>query len=72
MAHLISCRLLDEACTADDLATETDAFASKWEKIVWRTRKKKKQYGDNQCDVKIIVYAYTEADVAFPSLVKTN
>ena len=24
MAHLLSCRLLDEACTADDLATETE------------------------------------------------
>ena len=23
MAHLLSCRLLDEACTADDLATVT-------------------------------------------------
>ena len=44
MAHLLSCRLLDEACTADDLATVTErakACARKWEKIVWRTRKKK-------------------------------
>ena len=24
MAHLLSCRLLDEACTADDLATVTE------------------------------------------------
>ena len=45
MAHLLSCRLLHEACTADDLATVTDrakACARKWENIVWRTRKKKK------------------------------
>ena len=45
MAHLLSCRLLDEACTADDLATVTErakACARKWEKIVWRTRTKKK------------------------------
>ena len=44
MTHLLSCRLLDEACTADDLATVTErakACARKWEKIVWRTRKKK-------------------------------
>ena len=44
MAHLLSCRLLDEACTADDLATVTErakACARKWENIVWRTRKKK-------------------------------
>ena len=37
MAHLLSCRLLDEACTADDLATMTErakACARKWEKIV--------------------------------------
>ena len=37
MAHLLSCRLLDEACTADDLATVTErakACAHKWEKIV--------------------------------------
>ena len=37
MAHLLSCRLLDEACTADDLATVTErakACARKWEKIV--------------------------------------
>ena len=43
MAHFLSCRLLDEACTADDLATVTErakACARKWEKIVWRTRKK--------------------------------
>ena len=36
-AHLLSCRLLDEACTADDLATVTErakACARKWEKIV--------------------------------------
>ena len=45
MAHLLSCRLLDEACTPDDLATVTErakACARKWEKIVRRTRKKKK------------------------------
>ena len=44
MAHLLSCLLLDEACTADDLATVTErakACARKWDKIVWRTRKKK-------------------------------
>ena len=44
MGHLLSCRLLDEACTADDLATVRErakACARKWEKIVWRTRKKK-------------------------------
>ena len=37
MAHLLSCRLLDEACMADDLATVTErakACARKWEKIV--------------------------------------
>ena len=37
MAHLLSCRLLDEACTADDLVTVTEramACARKWEKIV--------------------------------------
>ena len=37
MAHLLSCRLLDEACTADDLATVTERVAPgarKWEKIV--------------------------------------
>ena len=37
MAHLLSCRLLDEACTAEDLATVTEramACARKWEKIV--------------------------------------
>ena len=37
MAHLLSCRLLDEACTADDLATVTErtkACARKWEKFV--------------------------------------
>ncbi len=37
MAHLLSCRLLDEACTADDLVTVTErakTCARKWEKIV--------------------------------------
>ena len=37
MGHLLSCRLLDEACTADDLATVRErakACARKWEKIV--------------------------------------
>ena len=37
MAHLLSCRLLDKACTADDLATVTErakACARKWENIV--------------------------------------
>ena len=37
MAQLLSCRLLDEACTADDLATVTErakACARKWENIV--------------------------------------
>ena len=41
MAHLLSCRLLDEACTADDLATVTERAATrakactrKWGKIV--------------------------------------
>ena len=37
MAHLLSCRLLDEACTADNLATVTErskACARKWENIV--------------------------------------
>ena len=36
MAQLLSCRLLDEACTADDLATVTEramACARKWEKV---------------------------------------
>ena len=44
MAHLLSCRLLDEACTADDLATVTErakACTRKWEKIAWSTRQKK-------------------------------
>ena len=48
MAHLLSCRQLDEAYTADDLATVTEramACARKWEKIVGRTRKKKKKNG---------------------------
>ena len=37
MAHLLSCPLLDEACTADGLATVTErakACARKWENIV--------------------------------------
>ena len=37
MAHLLSCRLLDEACTADDLATVTERAmegARKWGEIV--------------------------------------
>ena len=37
MAHLLSCRLLDEARTADDLATVTErskTCARKWENIV--------------------------------------
>ena len=37
MDHLLSCRLLDQACTADDLATVTErakACARKWENIV--------------------------------------
>ena len=37
MAHLLSCRLLDEACTADDLATVTErakSCARKWDNIV--------------------------------------
>ncbi len=45
IAHLLSCRLLYETCTADDLATVSDrakACARKWEKIVRRTRQKKK------------------------------
>ena len=29
MAHLLSCRLLDEACTADDLATESDTVSDR-------------------------------------------
>ena len=36
MAHPLSCRLLDEACTADDLATVTEraiACARKWGKV---------------------------------------
>ena len=36
-ARLLSCRLLDEACTADDLVTVTEraeACARKWEKTV--------------------------------------
>ena len=36
MAHLLSCRLLDVACTADDLATVTEramTCAHKWEKL---------------------------------------
>ena len=47
MAHLLSCRLLDEACTADDLATVTErakGCARKWENFVWRTRQKKKYF----------------------------
>ncbi len=37
MAHILSCRLLDEACTADDLTTVTDrakAFTRMCEKII--------------------------------------
>ena len=37
MAHLLSCRLLDEACTADGMATVTErakACARNWENIV--------------------------------------
>ena len=37
MAHLLSCCLLDEACTANDLAAMTEwakTCARKWEKIV--------------------------------------
>ena len=37
MAHLLSCRLLDEACTADDLATVTEramACDRIWKNIV--------------------------------------
>ena len=37
MAHLLSCRLLDEACAVDDLATVTErakAHARKWKKVV--------------------------------------
>ena len=37
MAHLLSCRLLNEACTADDLAKATErakACARNWENIV--------------------------------------
>ena len=44
MAHLLCCRLLDEACAAEDLVTVTErakACARKWQHIVWRTRKKK-------------------------------
>ena len=36
-AHLLSCRLLEEACTADDLAPVTEraqACARKWDNIV--------------------------------------
>ena len=41
MAHLLSCRLLDEACTADDQATVTEramACARKWENCVKDTK----------------------------------
>ena len=41
MAHLHSCRLLDEACTADDLATVRElaiACARKWGKCVKDTK----------------------------------
>ena len=37
MAHLLSCRLLDEACAADDVAAVTErakACARKWENIM--------------------------------------
>ena len=37
MVHILFCRLLDEACTADDVTTVTErpiAGARKWEKIV--------------------------------------
>ena len=40
MAHLLSCRLLDEACTADDLATVTERA---------KTRKKKNSTNGCQC-----------------------
>ena len=45
IANLLSCRLLYETCTADDLATVTDqakACARKWKKILRRKRQKKK------------------------------
>ena len=40
MVHLLSCRLIDEACTADDLATVTEREKA-CARIVWRTRQKK-------------------------------
>ena len=58
MARLLSCRLLDEACTADNLATVTEpakACARKWENIVWRTRQKKKKSVPHIAYVVIIV-----------------
>ena len=53
MAHLLSCRLLDDACTGDDLTTVTErakACARKWDNIVWRTRQKKS--GEKKTEIK--------------------
>ena len=51
MAHLLSCRLPDEACTADDLARVTEranACARKWEKNgVKDTKEEKKKIINN-------------------------
>ena len=46
MAHLLSCRLLDEACTADDLATVTarvKACVRKWENNCVKDTKEEEQ-----------------------------
>ena len=48
MVHLLSCRLLDEACTADDLATVTEwamACARKWGGECVKDTKEEEQSG---------------------------
>ena len=61
MAHLLSCRLLHEAWTADDLATVTErakACARKWEKIVRRTWQKNNLFVHiiiSKCEISLVV-----------------
>ena len=44
MAHLLSCRLLDEHCSLEDLTIVTErakACARMWQHLMWRTREKR-------------------------------
>ena len=57
MAHLLSCRLLDEDCTADDLATVTDramACARKWGKRLTVSRLRKTWQNTLYADVRLL------------------